>query len=267
MVINDRVRIDIDGALAYVTLVRSQKHNAVDMAMLKAVIKAQKRLAKIKSLRAIILQGDGPSFCSGLDFNSFLSKPVTAVASYLQLWLPFQNEFQTWSMGWRDIPVPVIALIHGNCFGAGLQLALGADIRICAADARLSLMEAKWGLVPDMGGVVLMRELMPMDRAKELTMTGRVLSGEQALLAGLVTHVGNDPLVQALALVDELVTRSPDAVGADKFLLQDAWRQGDLTALRAERLWQRRVFGMKNHRIAMQQQKQKEAVPFQDRRI
>ncbi|RLT94814.1 crotonase/enoyl-CoA hydratase family protein [Ketobacter sp.] len=264
---NDRVIVSVDNEIATVTLNRADKHNGMDLDMLRGVIAAQKQVRKMKNIRAVILQGDGPSFCAGLDFKSVLAKPVTAFTSYMQLWLPFQNDFQTWSIGWRDVGAPVIALMHGNCFGAGLQLGLGADIRICHPDAKLSMMEAKWGLVPDMGGVALMRELMPLDKAKELTMTGRIVNAEAAQSLGLVTHISADPMQKAQALVDEISVRSPDAVAAGKFLLQDAWRALDRTALRAERLWQRRVMGGKNQRISVERNQKKTEIPFNDRTI
>lgn len=264
---NNRVIVSVENNIATVTLNRADKHNGMDLDMLRGVIAAQKQVRKMKDIRAVILRGDGPSFCSGLDFKSVLANPVTAFTSYMKLWLPYQNDFQTWSIGWRDVGAPVIALMHGNCFGAGLQLGLGADIRICHPDARLSMMEAKWGLVPDMGGVALMRELMPLDKAKELTMTGRIVSAETAQGLGLVTHVSDDPMAKALALIDEISVRSPDAVAAGKFLLQDAWRALDRTALRAERLWQRRVMGGKNQRISVERNNKKEEIPFSNRTI
>lgn len=264
---NDRVIISVNNHIATVTLNRADKHNGMDLDMLRGVIAAQKKVRKMKGIRAVILQGEGPSFCAGLDFKSVLAKPLTAFASYMQLWLPFQNDFQTWSIGWREVGVPVIALMHGNCFGAGLQLGLGADIRICHPDAQLSMMEAKWGLVPDMGGVALMRELMPLDKAKELTMTGRIIGADDARILGLVTHVSDDPMHTALTLIEEISVRSPDAVAAGKFLLQDAWRALDRAALRAERLWQRKVMGTKNQRISVQRNQKKEAIPFTDRTI
>ncbi len=264
---NDRVTVQVENQIAYVTLNRADKHNGMDLDMLQGVIKAQKHVRKMKDIRAVILQGDGPSFCAGLDFKSVLANPVTAFTSYLKLWSPMQNDFQTWSIGWRKVGVPVIALMHGNCFGAGLQLGLGADIRICHPDAKLSMMEAKWGLVPDMGGVALMRELMPLDQAKELTMTGRIINAEQAQQLGLVTHVEDDPMVKAQKLIEEIIVRSPDAVAAGKFLLQDAWRALDSAALSAERLWQRKVMGTKNQRISVQRNQKKEEIPFNKRSI
>jgi len=264
---NDRVLIDFEGPVALVTLNRADKHNGVDLPMLDAVIAAQKRLRGMRELRGVILRGAGPSFCAGLDFKSVLGDPKKALASYLQLWRPFRNDFQRWSVGWREVPMPVVALLHGNCFGAGLQLGLGADIRIATPDARLSLMEAKWGLVPDMGGVLLMRELLPIDVAKELAMSGRVVTGEEAGSLGLVTHVDGDPLALGLRILSEMATRSPDSIAASKFLLQDAWLASDAEALRFERRWQRRVMGRRNQRIAMERNRKNEEIAFGKRRI
>lgn len=264
---SDRVRIHVEGNVAYVTLTRPDKHNGMDLDMLKAVIRAQKQLRQRKNIRAVIIHGEGPSFCAGLDFKSVMGKSLHAFSSYLQLWWPFRNTFQRWSMGWRELSVPVIAVIHGNCFGAGLQLALGADIRICTPDAALSFMEAKWGLVPDMGGAALMRELMPMDVAKELTLTGRIIDGTTAQTLGLVTHVSNAPMSDAQNLVTEISTRSPDSVAAGKFLLQQAWHTNDHAALSAERRWQRRILGKKNQRISLERNQKKSDLPFKNRSL
>jgi enoyl-CoA hydratase/carnithine racemase len=148
-------------------------------------------------VRAVILTGEGPSFCAGLDVKSVLGRPGVRLIALAALCSPVRNRFQDWSLGWRDVPAPVIAVIHGNCFGAGLQLALGADIRIATPDAQISVMEAKWGLVPDMGGTVLLRELVPIDVAKELTMTGRMLTGVEA--RARADHVSPEPVAHAEA--------------------------------------------------------------------
>lgn len=259
-----RLRIHIKEQVAYVTLTRPEQHNGVDLAMLRAVIRAQKSLGKQKQLRAVILQGEGPSFCAGLDFNSVLGKPSHALWAYLQLWWPLRNKFQNWSLGWRDLPVPVIAVLHGHCYGAGLQLALGADFRICSPDAKLAMLEAKWGLVPDMGGVALMRELLPMDIAKELTLSGRIIDGSSAKNLGLVTQLSDSPLQAAEQLAAELAARSPDAIAAGKFLLQDAWRGSLRQALAAERRWQRRIIGRTNQRIALEKNQKKSDRAFEN---
>lgn len=247
----DRVRVTVQGDVAYVTLSRPDKHNGMDLEMLAAVVAAQGRVRRLRDVRAVIVHGDGPSFCAGLDVGSLTKRPLRALAQVPQLYWPWRNRFQRWSMGWRDLGVPVIAAIHGNCFGAGIQLALGADVRFCTPDARLSIMEAKWGLVPDMGGVATLRELVGIDVAKELTFTGRVISGEQADAVGLVTHVVDDPLEAARSLAAEIATRSPDAVAAGKFLLQEGYGSTPTQALRAERRWQRRLLGFANFRVAL----------------
>jgi enoyl-CoA hydratase/carnithine racemase len=262
-----RVRVQLEGNLALVTLTRADKHNGMDLLMLDQMIGAQKELENRRSLRAVIIHGEGPSFCAGLDFKSVLSKPATLAARYTELYWRSENRFQTWSMGFRRLGVPVIAAIHGNCFGAGIQLALGADIRISTADAQLAILEAKWGLVPDMGGAALLREVVRIDVAKELTMTGRVISGQEAHALGLVTHVSADPLAHARALAAEIETRSPDSVAASKFLLQSAWSADEAEALSAERRWQRRLLGLKNQRISVQRNQKKQDLPFSPRRI
>ena len=264
---SDRIKIEVRGTLATVTLTRADKHNGMDMAMLDAVRGAAERLRKDKRVRAVVLRGDGPSFCAGLDVKSVFGSTRAAATGFAALWSPVRNRFQDWSMAWRDVPAPVIACIHGSCFGAGIQLALGADIRIATPDAKISVMESKWGLIPDMGGAALLRELVPIDLAKELAMTGRVLGGSEAQALGLVSHVADDPLAAAHKLVAEIETRSPDAVAAAKFLMQEAFGGGESGALAAERRWQRRLLGGRNQRIAVQRNLEKKDLPFGPRRI
>jgi len=246
-----RVTTSVNAGVAHVCLTRPKQHNGIDFDMLHAVIREAKALRKRRDLRAVILHGEGESFCAGLDFKTVMSQPLRAAWHYSKLWQFWQNDFQRWSLAWRRVPVPVIAAIHGNCFGGGLQLALGADIRIATPDARLSFLEAKWGLVPDMGGVALVRELVPIDVAKELVFSGRIVRGDEALEMGLVTHVADDPLAAAQALAAEFMGRSPDSVAAGKFLLQRAWGASERGALGQERAWQRRLMGTANQRIAV----------------
>ena len=138
----ERVKVEVQGSLATVTLNRGDKHNGMDMAMLDAVRGAAVRLKKDKRVRTVILRGDGPSFCAGLDFKSMFGSTKAALIGFRALWSPVRNKFQDWSMAWREVPAPVIACIHGNCFGAGIQLALGADVRIATPDAKISVMES-----------------------------------------------------------------------------------------------------------------------------
>lgn len=264
---SSRVRIEMQGSVAKVTLSRPDKHNAMDFAMLDAVRDAAKRVKKDKRVRAVILLGEGPSFCSGIDVKSVFGNVKAAASGFASLLSPVRNRFQDWSMAWREVPAPVIACVHGNCFGAGIQLALGADIRIATKDAKLSVMESKWGLIPDMGGAALLRELVPIDLAKELAMTGRVLSGAEAHELGLVGHLSDDPLDAALKLAAEFESRSPDAVAAAKFLMQEAWGRGESGALAAERRWQRRLIGSRNQRIAVARNLEKKNLPYGPRRV
>lgn len=263
----ERVRVETDGSVAFVTLTRGHKHNGMDMPMLNAVRSAARRLRKNRGLRAVILSGEGPSFCAGLDVKALFGDRAAMASGYAALWSPVRNRFQDWSMAWRELPVPVIAAIHGNCFGAGLQLALGADIRIATANAQVAIMEAKWGLVPDMGGTALLRELVRLDVAKELTMTGRVVTGVEAHALGLVTYVSADPVARARQLAEEIATRSPDAIAAAKLLLQESWHRGERGALHAERKWQRRIIGRANQRIAVKRNVDKPGEPYRTRRI
>ncbi|MDB4988143.1 MAG: Enoyl-CoA hydratase/isomerase family protein [Myxococcaceae bacterium] len=255
---SQRVRVEVDGGIATLTLTRPDKHNGVDLAMLQAVLRAQEQLKKRRDVRAVIVHGEGPSFCAGIDAKSFLGTPWRAAWAVAQLMLPVRNDFQTWSMGFRELGVPVIAAIHGNCFGAGIQLALGADIRIATPDSQLSIMEARLGLVPDMGGPTLLRELVRIDVAKELTMTGRIVRGSEARELGLVSHVSDDPLAHAHVLAREVAQRSPDAVSAGKFLLQRAWGAREQLALTYERRYQRKLIGRQNQRRALQQSQTKQ---------
>jgi enoyl-CoA hydratase/carnithine racemase len=246
-----RVRIDREGAIAFVTLVRADKHNGVDFPMIDALVDAAGTLAKDRSVRGAIVRGEGPSFCAGLDFKAVFGKPATTALGVAKLWSPIRNKFQDVSMVWRELAIPVIAAIHGACFGAGMQLALGCDLRFATADAKLSLMEAKYGLVPDMGGIALMRELVRIDVAKELVMTGRTISGVAAAELGLVTRIAGDPVAAARDVIAEIATRSPDSVGAGKLMLQEAWHVDERAALGAERKWQRALIGRPNQRAAM----------------
>lgn len=265
--LTDRVRLTVEGDVAVVTLTRADRHNGMDFAMLSAVLDAQRRVRRLRSIRAVLLRGDGPSFCAGLDFGSAMKQPVRSLLQYPQLLWPWRNRFQRWSRGWRDLGVPVIAVVHGSCFGAGIQLALGADVRFCTPDARLSVMEAKWGLVPDMGGLVSLRELVRADVAKELTLTGRVVSGEEAGRLGLVTHVVEDPMAAARALAAEIATRSPDAVAAGKHLVDEAYAGDAERVMRAERRWQRRVLGFRNFRVALRRNGAEPEAAYHPRRV
>ena len=246
-----RVAVERRGAVAHVVLSNGARHNAIDWPMLSELVSTARALASDRTLRAVILRGEGASFCSGLDFPRFTKQPGRIVQAFAKLSPGKTNLFQEACWAWRRVPVPVIAVLHGRCYGGGLQVALAADFRLSTPDCELSVLEAKWGLVPDMSGTVALRELVGIDQAKLLTYTGRVVSGQEALAIGLVTQVHDDPLAAAERLVEELVARSPDAVAAAKDLLQQNWADSEANGLARERRLQMLVLAGRNFREAL----------------
>ncbi len=232
-----------------VRLNRPEKRNAMSFALLRELLKIGEELQEQREIRAVILTGEGTSFSAGIDLGD-LQSPRNAITALWELSRPGPNLFQRVFLIWRDLPVPVIAAIHGHCFGAGMQLALGADFRITTPDAQLAIMEARWGLVPDMALTVTLRGLVGLDVAKELTMTARAISGTDAKAIGLVSHVDQDPMTKALALANEIAARSPDAVLAAKRVLNAMVTQSESETLTLEKRWQRRLLLGKNFKIA-----------------
>jgi enoyl-CoA hydratase/carnithine racemase len=228
---DDRVRVQIGAnGVATVTMVRADKHNALDQAMFEGLMHAAEQLAANAAVRAVVLHGEGKSFCSGLDIASFMTGQGGTDVLLVRDDDRLANFAQRVAYDWSLVPAPVIAAIHGNCFGGGLQIALGADIRISAPDAKLCIMEVKWGLVPDMGITQTLPRLVPIDVAKELTFSGRIVSGSEGSALGLVTRTAEDPLAAALALADEIAQKSPDAVRAVKRLYDETWTSNDSAA-------------------------------------
>ncbi|MGB0867155.1 MAG: crotonase/enoyl-CoA hydratase family protein [Granulosicoccaceae bacterium] len=261
-----RVVIEIEGHIAHVHLSRPQVHNALDFAMFEQLIDAAKTIRRDTRIRAVVLSGDGPSFCAGLDFKSVKKQPSIAAKIFLKWPWSKTNIAQKTANCWRDLPVPVLAAIHGNCFGGGLQIALGADIRFCAPDASLSVMEIRWGIIPDMSGTLALSKLTRYDVAQELTMTGRVINGTTAHELGLVSHLSQSPQADALALAEELVEKSPDALAGTKLLFRKTWQSGNWLALGWERWVQMRLLGRANQIIAMKNGLEKENTqPFKNR--
>lgn len=246
---DERVRIEITDRIAYATLNRPDKLNGLDLPMLRALADAARRLRADPDVRAVILAGAGDAFCAGLDFASVGKDPRRFLRAGLKV--PGQlNLFQKACWSWRELPVPVIAVLHGHCYGGGLQLALAADFRIATPDCRMSIMEGKWGLIPDMTGSVTLRELLPMDVAKRLTMTAETFDGARAGELGLVTEVAEDPRAAAEALTAELLARSPDALAATKTLLHRTWSRAPRWAFWTETVLQTRLLTGANHTIA-----------------
>lgn len=262
-----RVLVDVRDGVATVSLNRADKHNALDLAMFDALVAAAAAIRKREDVRVVILHGAGPSFCSGLDIANVMKKPWKLARSFATYGIRHGNLFQNVGLCWRELPVPVIAAIHGSCYGGGLQIALGADFRIAAADAKLSVMEIKWGLVPDMSGTVTLRDLLPLDVAKKLAMTGQVLSGNEALALHLVTEVATDPLAAAQQLAATLAGKSPDALAGIKQLFDANWNASESRALALERKVQLRMLTGRNHREAVKANVEKRAPAFKPRRF
>lgn len=264
---SERVSIEVADHIALVTLTRPEKHNALDAAMFDAILAAAERLRSEPGVRAVVLHGDGPSFCSGLDLRSMLSDPggLPALVERLRAGVP--TWFQRAAYDWTRVPVPVIAAVHGNCLGGGLQIALGADIRVAAPDARLSVMEIQWGLIPDMAITRSLPRLVGVDVAKLLACTGRVLSGTEAHALGLVTELSEDPLARARELAIEIAARSPDAVRAVKRLFDEAWDGPAEATLALEAELQAALIGSPNQLAAVMAGMSGQAAEFVDPRL
>lgn len=225
---SERVTITRDIGIADVRLNRPEKLNALDPAMFRAIADAGESLKGDPSVRVVVLSGEGRGFCAGLDFSSFQAMagddgegaPAAEVGGSIMATegrITHLGQQAAWV--WQELEVPVIAAIHGPALGGGLQIALGADLRIVAPDAQLAVLEARWGLIPDMTGTVLLPRLVGFDVAKELTFTGRMVPGEEAVRLGLATRMADDPRAAALELARELVAKSPDALREGKRLL------------------------------------------------
>lgn len=214
-----RVSVTITDHIAHVRLTRPDKMNAVDPAMAEAVVAAGQSLIAA-DVRAVVISGDGKGFCAGLDVASFAAFAAgSPEARILPRTHHDANLMQEICLVWRRVPVPVIAALHGVAYGAGLQLALGADIRIAHAETRLAIMEMKWGLVPDMGGMVVLPGLVRSDVLRRMTYTAEPVTGAQAQALGLVTDLADDPLAAAMTLAGQIAGRSPSAIRAAKRLI------------------------------------------------
>ncbi|WP_339038418.1 crotonase/enoyl-CoA hydratase family protein [Bradyrhizobium symbiodeficiens] len=267
----DRVSISISEGVADVRLVRADKMNALDQAMFEALVAATDRLSKDKSVRAVVLSGDGRAFCAGLDMGRFaamkekggngipggenrdLTKRTHGQANFPQQ--------AVW--GWRQLPVPVIAAIQGVAFGGGFQLALGADMRFLTPDARMSIMEIKWGLVPDMAGTPILASLVRDDILRDLTYTGRIFSAQEAMSYGLATRICDDPRASALEVAREIAGKSPDAIRAAKRLLNNLSVDPG-PALLAESVEQQKLIGSANQTEAVRSNLEKRAARYVD---
>lgn len=250
------LRIEKDNGIATVYLNRPDKRNAMSFALLKELVSTAEKFKKDRSLRCVILTGEAQVFSAGIDLAD-LNNPKNKAFAAWELVKPGQSLFQKAFLIWQELPVPVISAIEGFCFGAGMQLALASDIRIANPKTQMSIMESRWGLVPDMGLSRSLKGLISLDLAKELTLTARIFDGEYAKEVGLVTHLDESPLTRAQAIANEMVQRSPDALTASKRVL-DAMEHQPSKSLRLEKIWQLKLLLGKNSQIARKKDKKPE---------
>ena len=267
----NRVSVSISEGVANVRLVRADKMNALDIPMFEALVVTTERLAAEKGLRAVVLSGEGRAFCAGLDMGRFAAmkeKGGNGIAGGEKRDLTVRthglaNFPQAAVWGWRQLPVPVIAAVHGVAFGGGFQLALGADMRFVSPDTRMSIMEIKWGLVPDMAGTPILASLVRDDILRELTYTGRIFSAQDALSYGLATRICEDPRAVAFEVAREIAGKSPHAIRAAKRLLNNLSVDPG-PALLAESVEQGKLIGSANQLEAVRANIEQRAPRFSD---
>jgi len=262
---HDRVTLAIEGHIATVSLNRPDKYNGLDLEMMRGLVACAKTIKKNRDVRVVILRGEGKAFCAGLDFATVTKTPLKMLLAFTKFGVKKTNLFQQACWAWRELPVPVIAVLHGYCYGGGLQLALAADFRIATPDCELSVMESKWGLIPDMTGTVTLRELVPMDVAKELAMTGRRFDAVEAKALHLVTQVAEQPEQAARALADAILARSPDAVSATKALFHSTRHAAEDQAFDQESALQFKLLRGRNQSEAMAANMKKREPRFRPR--
>jgi enoyl-CoA hydratase/carnithine racemase len=262
---SERVNIAVEGYVAVVTLNRPDKHNAVDMETFAALAEAGEQLGADASVRVIVLQGAGPSFCAGIDLGIFKQGENAIDATSMA---PGEtspaNFFQRAAYIWREVRVPVISVLHGTVFGAGLQIALGTDLRFATPDCRLSIMEINWGIIPDMAISTTAPRLLPIDKIKELAWTGRIVSGQEALELGLVTEVHADPAKAAIAKAQAIAGRSPAAIRAIKQLFDNSADMPVAAALQLEAQLQAALLGSDDQTEAVMANLEKRSPDFKD---
>lgn len=261
------VQYTVENGIAQVRLTRPDKLNALTLQTLDELVATARELRRDKTLRAVVLAGEGDSFCAGLDFASVLKQPAGVLAAFTPRPWRGTNTFQEAPWAWRRLPVPVIAAVHGHCLGGGLQIALAADFRIATPDSDWSVLEAKWGLIPDMSGIRSLAELTSIDVAKRLTMTAQRFSGKEALELGLVTELDADPVAAATRLAREIAERSPDQVAAAKRLFNKTWTSSPRATFFRERAEQALLLALANTAAARNAAFKKTTAAFGPRKL
>jgi enoyl-CoA hydratase/carnithine racemase len=262
---SEPVKIAKDGHVATVTLNRPEKHNAIDLRMFAALAEAGTELANDSSVRAVVLEGAGPSFCAGIDLSIFQQNDESILISKMATGDDSPaNFFQRAAFVWREVPQPVICALHGSVFGGGLQIALGADLRFASADCRLSVMEIKWGLIPDMAISTTLARLLPADKAKELAWTGRIFDADEACQMGVITAIHDNPSLAAQETAAAIAAKSPNAVRAIKRLFDESVLMSASQALQLEAQLQLTLLGSQQQTEAVAANLEKRPPRFED---
>lgn len=262
----NRVSVSVTNHIAVVTLNRPEKMNALDIPMFKAIIEAAETVEKNPAVRVVVLTGAGRAFCAGIDLANFQSKDNVASEPLATRTHGIANTWQQAAYAWRALSVPVIAAVHGVAFGGGLQIMLGADIKYIKEDTKLSVMEMKWGLIPDMAGTQLMFHAVRDDIIRELTYTNRIFSGTQAVEYGFATHVSENPLADAMKIAEEIASKSPSAMVKAKKVLNAAPYLSVADGLLLESVEQDEIMQKKNQLEAVYAGMQKRPGQFDDYR-
>jgi enoyl-CoA hydratase/carnithine racemase len=267
---SDRVTLTISDGIADVRMNRPEKRNALDGAMFQGLADAGERLKTEPGVRVVVLSGEGSSFCAGLDFASFQMMSSGERSAADEGSPGEMKEGRITHLGqqvcwvWQEIPVPVIAAVHGHALGGGIQIALGADIRIVHPDTQMSVREVHWGLVPDMTGTLMLSSLVRADVAKELVFTARMFDGREAYTLGLATRLSDTPLDDAMSMAREIAGRSPDAIRGAKALLNTLFNDGAARQFAEERRVIGSLIGRPNQVEAVMANFEKRAAAFVD---
>jgi len=271
--INNRIEFSVENHVAHVKLSRADKMNALDNEMFDAIPMVGEQIRQDPSIRVVVVSGDGGNFCAGLDKSNFASilekkgvslndkEPAMVLADRTH---GIANALQYVVWMWRELPMPVIAAIDGFCLGGGLQIALGADFRYAKADSKFSILEMRWGIVPDMSSTQIMRHIIRDDVIRELTYTAKIFDAKQAKEWGFITEIVDDPLAHAMSVANEIAYKNPDAIRAAKKIIDASNYQTAEEGLLMESVEQDKIMGTPNQIEAVMAELQKRKPEFRD---
>ena len=259
---SDVLSLDIQDSIARVTLNRPEVMNALNRELFEALSEVGLSLKSDNKVRAVVMDSSGPSFCVGLDVSVFSESSGSSMLEVRNYGLT--NILQHTAWVWHEIPVPVITAIKGHCLGGGLQLACGADMRFVHPEAKLSILEIKWGIVPDMAGSQLWKRFVREDLLRDLTYTGRIFSGKEAFQYGFATRLCEDPLADALEAASQVAGKNPHAIRANKRIINQQAQASPAEGMLFETIEQLAIAGTPNQAEAIQANLEKRAPVFVD---